>query len=107
METISLFLFLLLFFISARPQRSPRLCVLRASAFPAPLRLKDISSAITFGRASMTLVQGLLLFGAAMMAGMLNSVAGGGTLVTFPALVWSGRPEIIANATSTRSEERR
>src|SRR5262245_12975591 len=49
----------------------------------------------------MTLVQGLLLFGAAMMAGMMNSVAGGGTLVTFPALVWLGRPEIIANATST------
>jgi len=48
----------------------------------------------------MTLVQGLLLFGAAMMAGMMNAVAGGGTLVTFPALVWSGRPEIIANATS-------
>jgi uncharacterized membrane protein YfcA len=49
----------------------------------------------------MTLVQGLLLFGAAMVAGMMNAVAGGGTLVTFPALVWSGRPEIIANATST------
>lgn len=49
----------------------------------------------------MTLTQGVLLFGAAMMAGMLNSVAGGGTLVTFPALIWSGRPEIIANATST------
>jgi uncharacterized membrane protein YfcA len=49
----------------------------------------------------MTLAQGLLLFGAAMAAGMINSVAGGGTLVTFPALVWSGRPEIIANATST------
>jgi uncharacterized protein len=49
----------------------------------------------------MTLVQGLLLFGAAIMAGMINSVAGGGTLVTFPALVWSGRPEIIANATNT------
>ena len=48
----------------------------------------------------MTLLQGLLLFGAAVMAGMLNAVAGGGTLVTFPALVWSGRPEIIANATS-------
>src|SRR5262245_13447656 len=48
----------------------------------------------------MTLVQGLLLFGAAMVAGMINSVAGGGTLVTFPALIWSGRPEIIANATS-------
>jgi uncharacterized membrane protein YfcA len=49
----------------------------------------------------MTLVQGLLLFGAAVMAGMINSVAGGGTLVTFPALVWAGRPEIIANATNT------
>src|SRR5262245_59360717 len=49
----------------------------------------------------MTLIQGLLLFGAAVMAGMINSVAGGGTLVTFPALIWAGRPEIIANATST------
>ncbi|HEU0179917.1 MAG TPA: sulfite exporter TauE/SafE family protein [Blastocatellia bacterium] len=49
----------------------------------------------------MTLLQGSLLFGAAIMAGMINSVAGGGTLVTFPALVWSGRPEIIANATNT------
>src|SRR5262245_27902617 len=49
----------------------------------------------------MTPIQGLLLFGAARMAGMMNAVAGGGTLVTFPALVWSGRPEIIANATST------
>jgi uncharacterized protein len=48
----------------------------------------------------MTPVQGLLLFGAAIVAGMINSVAGGGTLVTFPALIWSGRPEIIANATS-------
>jgi uncharacterized membrane protein YfcA len=49
----------------------------------------------------MTLIQGLLLFGSAVMAGMINSVAGGGTLVTFPALIWAGRPEIIANATST------
>src|SRR5215813_1218804 len=49
----------------------------------------------------MTLAQAILLFGAAMIAGMINSVAGGGTLLTFPALVWSGRPEIIANATST------
>src|SRR5262245_7287876 len=49
----------------------------------------------------MTPIQSLLLFGAAVMAGMMNAVAGGGTLVTFPALIWSGRPEIIANATST------
>lgn len=32
---------------------------------------------------------------------MMNAVAGGGTLVTFPALVALGVPPIIANATST------
>src|SRR5262249_26605235 len=48
----------------------------------------------------MPVIQAILLFGAAMMAGMINSVAGGGTLLTFPALVWAGRPEIIANATN-------
>lgn len=49
----------------------------------------------------MTLWQALLLFGAAMAAGMINSVAGGGTLVSFPALVWTGVPQIAANATNT------
>jgi hypothetical protein len=42
-----------------------------------------------------------VLFGAAALAGAINAVAGGGTLVTFPALVWSGLLEKIANATST------
>jgi uncharacterized protein len=45
--------------------------------------------------------QYLLLFGAAALGGAVNSVAGGGTLLTFPALLWAGQPEIIANATST------
>jgi uncharacterized protein len=45
--------------------------------------------------------QYLLLFGSAALAGAVNSVAGGGTLLTFPALLWVGQPEIIANATST------
>lgn len=49
----------------------------------------------------MTLSQSIVLFGAAAAAGMINSVAGGGTLVTFPALVWSGLIQLIANATST------
>jgi uncharacterized membrane protein YfcA len=40
-------------------------------------------------------------FGAAFFAGAINSVAGGGTLVTFPALVWLGLPSVTANATST------
>jgi len=43
----------------------------------------------------------VLLFAAAAMAGAVNSVAGGGTLLTFPALLWSGQLAIVANATST------
>jgi len=43
----------------------------------------------------------LLLFFAAMAAGAVNSVAGGGTLLTFPALLATGQAALIANATST------
>lgn len=38
---------------------------------------------------------------AAFVAGVINSIAGGGTLLSFPALVWIGRPAVIANATNT------
>src|SRR5512142_3181448 len=38
---------------------------------------------------------------AAFLAGAINSVAGGGTLVSFPTLVWLGLPSVTANATST------
>ncbi|GAB4090885.1 sulfite exporter TauE/SafE family protein [Hydrogenophaga soli] len=37
---------------------------------------------------------------AALGAGTLNAVAGGGSFLTFPALVWAGVPPIAANATS-------
>lgn len=47
----------------------------------------------------------LVLCPAALIGGAINSVAGGGTLITFPALLWalSGTPgaTIIANATNT------
>jgi uncharacterized protein len=42
----------------------------------------------------------LLLAVAAFLAGMLNTVAGGGTFLTFPALVYAGVPLVAANATS-------
>ncbi len=42
-----------------------------------------------------------MAFGAACVAGAINSVAGGGTLLTFPTLIWLGLPSINANATST------
>jgi len=42
-----------------------------------------------------------VLFAAGAVAGAINSLAGGGTLVSFPALLWLGRDPIIANATNT------
>lgn len=43
----------------------------------------------------------LLLIASALGAGLMNSVAGGGSFLTFPALVFTGVPSIVANATST------
>lgn len=36
-----------------------------------------------------------------MAAGAINAVAGGGTLVSYPALLWAGLDAIVANTTST------
>jgi uncharacterized membrane protein YfcA len=44
---------------------------------------------------------GTMAFGSALVAGAMNSVAGGGTLVSFPTLIWLGLPSVTANATST------
>jgi uncharacterized membrane protein YfcA len=40
------------------------------------------------------------VFAAGVAAGVINAVAGGGTLLSFPVLVWAGRDPIIANATN-------
>jgi len=42
-----------------------------------------------------------MLVGAGLLAGAMNAVAGGGSFVTFPALVFAGLPPVIANTTST------
>lgn len=42
-----------------------------------------------------------ILLGAGAVAGLMNSIAGGGTIVTFPSLIVSGLTSIVANATST------
>ena len=42
-----------------------------------------------------------LLATAGFFAGVLNAVAGGGSFLTFPTLVFVGVPPISANATST------
>jgi uncharacterized membrane protein YfcA len=41
-----------------------------------------------------------LLFCASALAGALNSVAGGGSFLSFPALLFAGVPPIVANATN-------
>ena len=42
-----------------------------------------------------------LLLAAAFAAGALNALAGGGSFLTLPALVWAGVPPVQANATGT------
>lgn len=49
----------------------------------------------------MTLFESALLFLAAAGGGALNSVAGGGSFLTFPTLLFMGVPAVTANATST------
>ncbi|HYX26367.1 MAG TPA: sulfite exporter TauE/SafE family protein [Thermoanaerobaculia bacterium] len=49
----------------------------------------------------MTLPQALILIAASFGAGVMNAMAGGGTILTFPSLVFLGLPSIAANATST------
>ena len=46
-------------------------------------------------------LQILLLIGSGFLAGVINSVAGGGTFFTFPALIFAGVSPIMANVTST------
>jgi uncharacterized protein len=48
----------------------------------------------------MDVATGALLLGAAALGGALNSVAGGGSFFTFPALVFTGMNAVPANATS-------
>ena len=43
----------------------------------------------------------LLLIAAAFAAGAINSVAGGGSFLTFPSLIFSGVTPVMANASST------
>ncbi|MFM7142275.1 MAG: sulfite exporter TauE/SafE family protein, partial [Alphaproteobacteria bacterium] len=51
----------------------------------------------------MTSAHAVALFLVAVAAGATNALAGGGSLLTFPALVWAGLPPIVANGTNTVS----
>lgn len=47
------------------------------------------------------MIEGIALFSAGLVGGVINSVAGGGSFITFPALIAAGVPPITANATNT------
>jgi len=47
------------------------------------------------------LQQAIFLFFAGILGGALNAVAGGGSFISFPALLFTGVPPIPANATNT------
>ena len=49
----------------------------------------------------MTIETGIFLFVAGILGGALNAVAGGGSFIAFPALLFTGVPPIPANATNT------
>jgi uncharacterized membrane protein YfcA len=49
----------------------------------------------------MTVPEVLGLMAAAAAGGAINAVAGGGTIITFPTLLFFGTPPVVANATST------
>ncbi len=49
----------------------------------------------------MSMVELLSLAAVAMVAGAINAIAGGGTLLTFPSLLFFGCAPTVANATST------
>jgi uncharacterized protein len=47
------------------------------------------------------LYKDLILLGAGLLAGMFNAVAGGGTFISMPVLIYAGLPSVAANASST------
>jgi uncharacterized membrane protein YfcA len=49
----------------------------------------------------MSILDFALIGMAAIAAGMVNALAGGGTLITFPALIATGVPAVVANVTNT------
>lgn len=60
-----------------------------------------LSNPVPINFASLNPQQAILLLVAGILGGALNAVAGGGSFVAFPALLFTGVPPIPANATNT------
>ena len=82
---------------SARPVRLGLASIDPTRAAPIHGRPDDAAPLLRFAR--VTLADGAILLTASTVAGAINSIAGGGSLITFPVLVWLGREPILARAT--------
>jgi uncharacterized membrane protein YfcA len=60
-----------------------------------------VGACIRDKKAALTLPQAIFLFAAGALGGALNAVAGGGSFVAFPALLFTGVGPVAANATNT------
>lgn len=66
-----------------------------------PLRIEAVHPTVRLEKVQPTIYQYLLLTVAALVGGLVNSVAGGGGFIGFPALLGAGLLPIQANATNT------
>ena len=66
-----------------------------------PGRVLGCSDARGQGGDAGLLIDMLWLLLAGIFGGVLNSIAGGGSFITFPALLFAGVPPVSANATNT------
>src|SRR5258708_4827138 len=87
--------------VSGSPYLANSLSLKPSATHLTPCRLHPERFSFTLSLTFMTLLQALLMFAAAFFAGVVNSIAGGGTLLTFPVLIWLGLDPKVANATST------
>jgi uncharacterized membrane protein YfcA len=67
----------------------------------APKLAIPIASEVLCYSYSLTPREAIFLFVAGIFGAALNAVAGGGSFIAFPALLWAGVPPIPANATNT------
>lgn len=63
----------------------------------AAARKTDLARQFVLG----SIVTFVLLFAAGLFGGMINALAGGGSFVIFPALLFAGVPPVLANASNT------
>lgn len=68
---------------------------------PARPELSGACPRIRDKRLALTLPQAIFLFAAGVLGGALNAVAGGGSFIAFPALLFTGVNAVSANATNT------